>query len=87
MSNRVNLNRGCPVCAGRVPCTCNPLAALHPELVAAQWDREGNGALRHEQLRPGSGQKVRWRKGTMSEGWLATADNVVQSQRRQESQS
>ena len=84
MAVRKCRNNGCPVCAGQVPCTCNSLAALYPDLVAAQWDWEANGALLPEQLRPGSVQKVRWRKGTMTEGWLATTNSVVRSWCRQE---
>ena len=80
VSNRTyGNNKGCPVCAGKVPCTCNSLAALHPDLVAAHWDWEANGDLRPEQLRPLSIKKVYRHKGTMTEGWKARPNNVVRS--------
>ena len=60
ISGRVR-GTGCPVCAGRTPCKCNSLAALHPELVHQQWDREANCDLRPEHLLPASNRRVAWR--------------------------
>ena len=59
--NRTALGRGCPVCAGReVRAGVNDLASTHPHL-AAQWDRDKNGALAPQQVTAGSGRKVWWR--------------------------
>ena len=48
----------CPFCTRRRPCACNSLAALHPQLVALQWDNERNGTLSPRDLLPGSKMKV-----------------------------
>ena len=44
-NRRLNKNqrvkRGCPMCAGKLPCKCNSLQALYPA-VAAQWDHTKN---------------------------------------------
>ena len=59
--NRTALGRGCPVCAGReVRAGVNDLASTHPHL-AAQWDRDKNGALAPQQVTAGSSRKVWWR--------------------------
>ena len=58
-SDRVK-GRGCPFCAGQQVTTETSLAALEPQL-ARQWDRDKNGALRPQDVRPGSGKKVWWR--------------------------
>lgn len=51
---------GCPVCAGKVVIPGeNDLATQFPE-VAAQWDREKNGALAPERVSPYSNRKVWW---------------------------
>lgn len=52
---------GCPVCANRLVKTeVNDLASTHP-ILAAQWHRARNGALRPEDFVSGSKQKVWWR--------------------------
>ena len=52
---------GCPVCTNRVIIPGeNDLATLYPAL-AAQWDREKNGALSPEQCSSFSTRKVWWR--------------------------
>lgn len=59
--DRLQKNRGCPVCAGRViQAGFNDLATTHPQL-ATQWDAEKNGDLTPEQLSAGSHQKIWWR--------------------------
>jgi hypothetical protein len=57
--NRVN-GTHCPHCAGRVVTPVNSLAALHPDLLA-EWHPTRNGALRPEELLPGSHRRVWWR--------------------------
>ena len=52
---------GCPFCAGKRPCQCNSLAALHPKLVQQQWDWEANRDLSPEHLLPASNRRVAWR--------------------------
>lgn len=52
---------GCPVCANRVVLAGeNDLAQRYPDL-AAQWDREKNGALTPRDVTPGAKRKVWWR--------------------------
>ena len=58
--DRAQRSSGCPICAGRKPCTCNSLAALHPELIGREWDYEAN-TERPEGLLPGSYKSVHWR--------------------------
>lgn len=51
----------CPYCANKLIIRgFNDLAALYPEL-AAQWDRERNGALEPENVFAGSNRRVWWR--------------------------
>ena len=51
---------GCPYCAGKraIPGETD-LVTLRPDL-AAQWDRERNGALTPERVSPGSTKNVWW---------------------------
>ena len=75
--NRTALGRGCPVCAGReVRAGVNDLASTHPHL-AAQWDRDKNGALAPQQVTAGSGRKVWWRceKGHSYQAVIASRAN------------
>lgn len=61
VSARTSGGNGCPVCAGRrVLSGENDLASLHP-LLAAEWDREKNGALAPEQVAASSNRRVWWR--------------------------
>ena len=57
---RCKLGTGCPFCSGRQICECKSLAALRPEL-AAEWDQEGNGDVRPEQVPLQSNKKVWWK--------------------------
>lgn len=58
--NRVNLGRGCPVCANQVVIPGkNDLATLRPEL-AKEWHPTANGSLTPQQVSPGSRKKVWW---------------------------
>lgn len=51
---------GCHVCSKAVLVPeLNSLAVTHPQL-AAEWDWEGNGDLRPDQIMSGSVRKVRW---------------------------
>ena len=60
-TSRTNEHTGCPYCSGRVPITGkNDLGTLYPEL-AAQWDKEKNGALTPGDVLPGSHRNVWWR--------------------------
>lgn len=55
------LGNGCPVCANKVIVPgVNDLFTFYP-LLAAQWDREKNGALRPDQVSPYSNRRVWWR--------------------------
>lgn len=61
VSSRMRSGTGCPVCAGkRVLPGINDLTMVFPE-IAAQWDREKNGALTPEQVSPYSNRPVWWR--------------------------
>lgn len=52
---------GCPVCAGRTVLPGeNDLASCYPAL-AAEWDREKNGTLTPQEVRPASNRRVWWR--------------------------
>lgn len=65
-----NAGEGCPVCSGRVVIPGEgDLATLFPA-VAAQWDREKNGALTPETVSPYSNRKVWWRCG-LGHSWQA----------------
>lgn len=50
---------GCPACAGHVVTAATNLAVLRPDL-ATQWHPTRNGALRPEDVRPGSSASVWW---------------------------
>ena len=62
VADRVKRKSRCPVCAGQRPCRpdCDSLAAVHPDIVAAEWNVDANLPLTPEQLRPHSGVLVRW---------------------------
>ena len=61
VSARTHAGSGCPYCAGKkILAGFNDLASQKPEL-AAQWDREKNGALTPEQVTITSNRKVWWR--------------------------
>ena len=60
MGDRTERKSGCPICAGRTPCHCNSLKALHPHTVQQQWDYELN-TVKPEQLLPQSAVRVHWR--------------------------
>lgn len=61
ISSRAGRNTGCPICAGqKVMQGENDLASQYPRL-AAQWDREKNGALTPETVTPNSNRRVWWR--------------------------
>ena len=65
---------GCPVCANReILPEQNDLASRYPQL-AAQWHPTKNGALRPDQLAPGSRRKVWWICGKGHE-WLAAVSS------------
>ena len=59
LPDRIGLNSGCPVCAGRYPCVCNSLQSLAPS-VAAEFDVDKNGFAPSE-ITAGSGKVVWWR--------------------------
>lgn len=57
---RAGSTDGCPVCSGRTTISgVNSLADTHPE-IAAQWHPTKNGALRPDQVAPGSATFVYW---------------------------
>ena len=61
VSSRTQSGTDCPVCAGRAVQTgFNDLAHCFPSL-AAQWDRQKNGALSPEQVTAYSNRPVWWR--------------------------
>ena len=60
VGDRARHGTGCPVCSGHRPCACSSLAAQRPD-IAAEWDTEGNGDLRAEDLTVSSNKKVVWR--------------------------
>ena len=71
---RTQSGSGCPYCANRkVLPGFNDLATLEPK-IAAQWDKELNGALTPQAVSKGSRRKVWWR---CAEGhaWLARVDS------------
>lgn len=52
---------GCPVCGMRLLVSgINDLATIHPELIS-QWHPSKNGALRPEDVMPGTRRKVWWK--------------------------
>ena len=61
IASRAGGGTGCPVCAGQavIPSE-NDLASQYPQL-AAQWDRQKNGALIPEAVTSGSNHRVWWR--------------------------
>ena len=63
VSDRVHHGSGCPVCSGNQPCSpsCGSLLAVHPDVVAAEWDEQANLSLTPGQLLPQSNRPVRWR--------------------------
>ena len=60
ISARAKSGTGCPICAGRKPCICSSLAALHPEAVSAEWDYDQH-TVRPEDLLSKSDRKIHWR--------------------------
>lgn len=66
------LHSGCPICSGKRPCKCSSLAARHPHL-AAQWDQQGNGDLKPEDVREFSNRMVKWtcQKHSKPHTWAA----------------
>jgi len=56
---RTRQNSGCPYCSGRLVGADNSLAVLHPAL-AREWNREKNGDLSPNDVRPGTDRKVWW---------------------------
>ena len=61
ISSRAGGGTGCPFCAGqKVIQGENDLATQYPQL-AAQWDRQKNGALIPEAVTSGSNRRVWWR--------------------------
>ena len=61
ISSRAGGGTGCPFCAGqKVIQGENDLATQYPQL-AAQWDRQKNGALTPEAVTSGSNRRVWWR--------------------------
>lgn len=50
---------GCPACAGHVATASTNLAVVRPDL-AGQWHPTKNGALRLQDVRPGSSTRVWW---------------------------
>ena len=61
--HRARKGTGCPVCSGHQPCSpsCGSLLAVHPDVVAAEWDEPANLPLTPGQLRPQSHKLMRWR--------------------------
>ena len=60
ISNRTQLNRGCPCCSNqKVVSGKNDLATRNPEL-AKEWHPSKNGELLPSMVMPGSRQKVWW---------------------------
>ena len=57
---RTRLGGGCPVCKGLRAGAGNNLAELYP-VIAAQWHLQRNGALRPEDVLPGTHRRVFWR--------------------------
>ena len=80
---RALLGRGCPICARRMPCSCNSLAACHPQLVQQQWDWEANGTLQPADLLPSSNKKAAWRCDLHEPAvcWLASPNKRTQARR------
>jgi rubrerythrin len=70
VSNRNNLHRGCPACAGQVVTPENCLAAANPDL-AAEWHPTKNGELTPSDIKPGSGKKIWWQCHTCGHEWEA----------------
>lgn len=61
VARRVQANTGCPYCAGhKVLAGFNDLASQEPQ-VAAEWDRDRNGALTPAQVTARSARRVWWR--------------------------
>ena len=61
ISSRAGGGTGCPFCAGqKVIQGENDFASQYPQL-AAQWDRQKNGALIPEAVTSGSNRRVWWR--------------------------
>lgn len=61
ISNRTQLNRGCPLCTNQIVVTGkNDLSTTHPEL-ALEWNYDKNGSLTPQTVSHGSGKKVWWK--------------------------
>ena len=78
VAHRTQCGSGCPICSGHKPCTCNSLAALHPDLVSRDWDTEVN-TVRPEDLLPQSNKAVHWRCSLHEPPhlWAATPNDRV----------
>lgn len=50
----------CPMCSGRIVTPKTSLAALYP-YIAKEWHPDKNGALRPDEVGPGSSRRVWWR--------------------------
>ncbi len=58
--NRTTSGHGCPFCAGKRATAARNLAVVAPHLVP-EWHPTANGALRPEDVTPGSCRKLWWR--------------------------
>jgi hypothetical protein len=58
--NRTGGGQGCPFCAGKRATAARNLAVVAPDLIR-EWHPTANGALRPEDVTPGSHRNVYWR--------------------------
>jgi hypothetical protein len=72
VSNR-SRGRGCPFCAGRLPCADNCLQTVNPEL-AREWHPTKNGSLKTRDVTTGTHRKVWWVCNRGHE-WEGTVDS------------
>ena len=81
ISSRAGGGTGCPFCAGqKVIQGENDLATQYPQL-AAQWDRQKNGALIPEAVTSGSSRRKVWWLCDKGHAWRAVVNSRTGKQR------
>ncbi|RYE38523.1 MAG: hypothetical protein EOP24_46795, partial [Hyphomicrobiales bacterium] len=75
IENRTRAGGSCPVCSNKqVLAGFNDLESQFP-IIAEEWDFEANGALRPNQVVPGSNKEVHWKCRRFGHQWAATVDS------------
>lgn len=75
VSNRSNLNRGCPYCSHQKANEgINDLETLFPELLK-EWDFDRNAGVVPRSLLPGSNRKVWWKCSECGNNWATSVNH------------